>query len=156
MDPESRFALIHQARNEAKKAFVHLDTSKRVQRALLRNAKPLPYTYAVGDVVCFRRDKTGKTVWSTAPRIIGFEGNQNENVWVLCQNVPVLVSAQNLRPAQDAEALGHAVLQGEAILPESLSKDSSNSRTCVICPERTSQRMCLLRKKPRRDHHMAF
>ena len=29
---ESRFALIHQARNEAKKAFVHLDTSKRVQR----------------------------------------------------------------------------------------------------------------------------
>ena len=31
-----------------------------------------------------------------------------------------LVSAQNLRPAQDAEALAHAVLQGEAILPESL------------------------------------
>ena len=100
--------------------FVHLDVSKRVQRALLRNAKPLPYTYSVGDVVCFRRDKTGKTVWSTASRIIGFEGNQNENVWVLCQNVPVLVSAQNLRPAQDAEALAHAVLQGEAILPESL------------------------------------
>ena len=70
--------------------------------------------------MCFRRDKTGKTVWSTAFRIIRFEGNQNENVWVLCQNVPVLVSAQNLRPAQDAEALAHAVLQGEAILPESL------------------------------------
>ena len=56
----------------------------------------------------------------TASRVIGFEGNQNESVWVLCQNVPVLVSAQNLRPAQDAEALAQAVLQGEAILPESL------------------------------------
>ena len=72
-DPESRFALVHQARAEAKKAIVH---SKRVQRALLRNAKPLPYTYFVGDVVCFRRDKTGKTVWSTASRVIGFESSQ--------------------------------------------------------------------------------
>ena len=57
--------LLHKAREEAKKAFMHLDTSKRVQRALLRNAKPLPYTYSIGDVVCFRRDKTGKTEWST-------------------------------------------------------------------------------------------
>ena len=46
-DPESRFALVHQARAEAQKAFVHLDTSTRVQRALLRNAKPLPYTYSL-------------------------------------------------------------------------------------------------------------
>ena len=48
-NPESRFALLHKAREEAKKAFMHLDTSKRVQRALLRNAKPLPYTYSVGE-----------------------------------------------------------------------------------------------------------
>ena len=149
VDPESRFALIHQARNEAKKAFVHLDTSKdtskRVQRALLTNAKPLPYTYFVGDVACFRRDKAGKTVWSTASMIIGFEfeGNQYENVWVLCQNAPVLVSAQNLRPAQDAEALAHTVLQGEAILPESLVQGQQ-------------QRMCLSRRKLKKDHHMDF
>eukprot|EP00439_Symbiodinium_sp_Y106_P049993 s5218_g6.t1 len=122
VDPESRFALLHKAREEAKKAFMHLDTSKRVQRALLRNAKPLPYTYSIGDVVCFRRDKTGKTEWSTASRVIGFEGTHNESVWVLCQNVPVLVSAQNLRPAQDAEALAQAVLQGEPILPDGLTR----------------------------------
>ena len=122
VDPESRFALLHKAREEAKKAFTHLDTSKRVQRALLRNAKPLPYTYSIGDVVCFRRDKTGKTEWSTASRVIGFEGTHNESVWVLCQNVPVLVSAQNLRPAQDAEALAQAVLQGEPILPDGLTR----------------------------------
>ena len=33
VDAESRFAFQHQARLEAKKAFIHLDTSKRVQRA---------------------------------------------------------------------------------------------------------------------------
>ena len=32
VDPGSRFAFQHQARLEAKKAFIHLDTSKRVQR----------------------------------------------------------------------------------------------------------------------------
>ena len=31
VDPESRFALLHKAREEAKKAFTHLDTSKRAK-----------------------------------------------------------------------------------------------------------------------------
>ena len=62
VDPESRFAFQHQARLEAKKAFIHLDTSKRVQRALLRSAKPIPQTYSVGDFVCFRREnQPGRT-----------------------------------------------------------------------------------------------
>ena len=47
VDPKSRFAFQHQARVEAKKAFIHLDTSKRVQRALLRSAKPIPQRYSV-------------------------------------------------------------------------------------------------------------
>ena len=79
VDPESRFAFQHQARLEAKKAFIHLDTSKRVQRerALLRSAKPIPQTYSVGDVVCFWRDnQPGKTTWSPASRVIGHEGNE--------------------------------------------------------------------------------
>ena len=72
VDPESRFAFQHQARLEAEKAFIHLDTSKRVQRALLRSAKPIPQTYSFGDVVCFRRDnQPGKTTWSPASRVIG-------------------------------------------------------------------------------------
>ena len=56
VNPESRFDFQHQGRLEAKKAFIHLDTSKRVQHALFRSAKPIPQTYSVGDVVCFRRD----------------------------------------------------------------------------------------------------
>ena len=40
-DPESKFTLVHEARAAAKRAYVHLDCSKRVQRALLRNAQGL-------------------------------------------------------------------------------------------------------------------
>ena len=120
IDPKSRFALQHQARAEAKKAFVHMDTSKRVQRALLRNAKPIPHEYAVGDIVTFHRD--GKTVWSPASRVIGREGSEGQDVWLLCENVPVLVSAQNLRPATDAEALAHQVLNEEPVIPDAIAR----------------------------------
>ena len=47
VDPESRFAFQHQARFEAKKAFIHLDISKRVQHAIFRSATPIPPTYSV-------------------------------------------------------------------------------------------------------------
>ena len=126
LDPESKFALQHQARAEAKKAFVHMDTSKRVQRALLRNAKPIPQTYAVGDVVTFRRDKSGKAVWSPASRVIGHEGSEQQDVWVLCGGIPVLVSSQNMRPATDAEALAHAVLHGEPVVPEAVVRGAQS------------------------------
>ena len=73
---EDQFADLGQARLEAKKAFIHFDTSQRVQRALLRGAKPIPQTYSVGDVVCFRRDnQPAKTTWSPASRVNGHEGN---------------------------------------------------------------------------------
>ena len=77
--------------------------------------------YSVGDVVCFRRDnQPGRTTCSPASRVIGHEGNENQNVWVLCENIPVLVSTQNIRPAGDAEALAHAILHGHSIIPEAI------------------------------------
>ena len=69
-----------------------------MQRALLRGAMPIPQMYSVGDIVCFRRDnQPGKTTWSPASRVIGHEGSENQNVWVLCENIPLLVSAQKKR-----------------------------------------------------------
>ena len=138
VDPESRFAFQHQARLEAKKAFIHLDTSKRVQ---LRSAKPIPQTYSVGDVVCFRRDnQPSKTTWSPASRVIGHEGNENQNVWVLCENIPVLVSAQNIRPAGDAEALAHAILHGHSIIPEAIVRGQQEfeDATAVLAEDSTA------------------
>ena len=62
-------------------------------------------------------------------RVIGHEGNENQNVWVLCENIPVLVSAQNIRPAGDAEALAHAILHGHSIFPRLLSEVSKSLKT---------------------------
>ena len=81
-DPDSIFALQHQARVEARKAFVHLDCSRRVQKALLRNAQPIPRDYAVGDLVCFRRDnQIGGTKWSPACRVIGKESEKKQSLF---------------------------------------------------------------------------
>ena len=57
---------------------VQLDTSKRVQRAMLKNASPIEMKYSVGDIVCFRKDNStaGKTRWSVASRVIGHEGER--------------------------------------------------------------------------------
>eukprot|EP00435_Cladocopium_sp_Y103_P048218 s2332_g14.t1 len=46
-DPSSIFALQHMARIEAQKAYVHLDCSRRVQRALTRNASAFPREYSL-------------------------------------------------------------------------------------------------------------
>ena len=130
-DPDSIFALQHQARVEARKAFVHLDCSRRVQKALLRNAQPIPRDYAVGDLVCFRRDnQIGGTKWSPACRVIGKESEKN--VWLLCGNLPVLANAQNLRPASDAEALARSLLRGEMVeVPETVVGDQSQQQSFV-------------------------
>ena len=79
---------------------IWIQVIKRVQRALLRRAKPIPQTYSVRDVVCFRGDnQPGKTTWSPASRVIGHEGNKK---------------------AGDAEALAHAILHGHSIIPEAI------------------------------------
>ena len=106
-----------------------------MQRALLRSAKPIPHTYSVGDVACFRRDnQPGKTTWSPASRVIGHEGNESQNVWVLCENIPVLVSAQNIRPAGDAEALAHAILHGHSIIPEAIVRGQQEFEDATAVP----------------------
>ena len=110
-----------------------------MQRALLRSAKPIPQTYSVGDVVCFRRDnQPGRTTWSPASRVIGHEGNEEQNVWVLRENIPVLVSAQNIRPAGDAEALAHAILEEHSIIPEAVVRGQQQFADATPLPPKNS------------------
>ena len=76
-DETSPYYLRHRARQEAKKAFIHLDISRKVAKALQRNAAPLDTDYKVGDLVIYRRDKvpgSTATVWSTVSRVIGNRG----------------------------------------------------------------------------------
>ena len=91
----SPYYLHHKARQEAKKAFVHLDTSRMVVKAL----------------VIYRRDNvlgSAATVFSTVSRVIGREA---ENAyWVLHENVPVLVNARKMRPADEIEVAARRIL----------------------------------------------
>ena len=116
-NPERISALQHLARQEAQKAFVYLDCSKRVQRAMTKNTSPFPRDFEVGDLVTFRRDNLrGATRWSPTSRVTGHEGERS--LWLLCGNVPVLVASQNVKTATPSEALAHSVLHGQPIIPE--------------------------------------
>ncbi|OLP90155.1 hypothetical protein AK812_SmicGene28317 [Symbiodinium microadriaticum] len=120
-DETSPFYLRHRARAEAQRAFIHIDTSRKVAKALQRNAAPIDAEYSVGDLVIYRRDNvpgTSATVWSTVSRVIGREA---ENAyWLLHENVPVLVNARKMRPADEIEVAAHRVLTGEPVLPEAI------------------------------------
>ena len=122
-DPSSIFALQHLARIEAQKAFVHLDCSRRVQRALTRNASVFDREFNIGDLVTFRRDnQRGGTSWSPTCRVIGHENQKN--IWLLCGNVPVLVASHNIRNASPSEALAQSVLNGEPVIPYKIINDT--------------------------------
>ena len=70
--PSVAYHKVHAARMAAQRAFVHLDTSSRVARALTRNAAPQHKEYVVGDLVCYRRGaQQGGTTWGTVSRVIG-------------------------------------------------------------------------------------
>jgi hypothetical protein len=57
VDPRTIFAERMDYRHEAKKAFVHADSSKRVAKAMLRKAAPLIGDYRVGDLISFQREQ---------------------------------------------------------------------------------------------------
>ena len=100
---------------------VHLDCSRRVQKALTRNAAPIKEDYQPGDYVVCRRDaQAGGTKWSSASRVIGKEGS--ESIWVIHSRVPVLCSVHALRPATEEEVMSHCMLQGIPLLPTELTE----------------------------------
>ena len=115
-DEAGPFYTRHRARTEARRAFVHLDTSRRVARALIRNAAPVAIEYNVGDLIVYRRDNVpgvSATVWSTASRVIGKENDSA--IWVLNEGLPILVSVHKLRPADEVEVAAHRILGGEPV-----------------------------------------
>ena len=118
-DPTVAYHKVHAARMSAQRAFVHLDTSNRVARALTRNAAPQHKEYAVGDLVCYRRDaQQGGTTWSTASRVIGHD--PHNGLWLLHEGVPILCSTSRVRSANESEALAFSILNGEPVLPDAI------------------------------------
>ncbi|CAL1129119.1 unnamed protein product [Cladocopium goreaui] len=118
-DPTVAYHKVHAARMSAQRAFVHLDTSNRVARALTRNAAPQHKEYLVGDLVCYRRDaQQGGTTWSTASRVIGHD--PHNGLWLLHEGVPILCSTARVRSANESEALAFSILNGEPVLPDAI------------------------------------
>ena len=107
-DGANEFGRIARIREKARKAFVRADMSSRVSRAILRKSAPIQKEYGVGDLVCFRTDQSG---WSTASRIIGFDGDKL--AWVLHRGTPACVAIDRLRPVNASEALAHQFLQNQ-------------------------------------------
>ena len=93
-DERHEFARVNEVREAARKTFIKEDLSRRVAKALLRKAAPINKEYGVvGDLVCFKTEQSG---WSTASRVIGFEGPKI--VWLIHQGLPVCVALDRLRP----------------------------------------------------------
>ena len=108
----------------------HLDCSRRVQKALTRNAAPIHETYRPGDLVVYRRDEqVGGTKWSSAARVIGQESS--ESIWVIHNGLPVLCSAHALRPANEEEVLAHCLVNGIPVLPSEITEGKKTKRGYV-------------------------
>ena len=107
-DERREFAQVMEIRETARKAFVREDLSRRVAKAILRKAAPVSKEYGVGDLVCFKTDQSG---WSTASRVIGFEGPKV--VWLIHQGTPICAALDRLRPVNAAEALAYQHLKDE-------------------------------------------
>ena len=60
-----------------KEAHVRMDCSRKFASVIHRKAAPISGDYAVGDLICFKREKDAKTPeeqWSSVTRIVGFDG----------------------------------------------------------------------------------
>ena len=121
VDPTTIFAERMAVRHEAKKAFIHIDSSQRVSIALLRKAAPKVSEFQVGDLVSFQREQGAggerRKRWSPAARIIGFERG-GKVVWAICEGVPYCLAHDKLLARSDAQALAYRFLhEGEDRLP---------------------------------------
>ena len=85
-DESHEFGKMCKIREAARHAFVKADMGSRVSRAILRKAAPVSKEYQWGDLVCYKTQQGG---WSTASRVIGFDGPKI--VWVIHRGVPVCV-----------------------------------------------------------------
>ena len=111
-------------------ASVHLDCSRRVQKALTRNAAPVHEKYRPGDLVVYRRDEQiGGTKWSGAARVTGQESP--ESIWVIHIGLPVLCSVHALRPANKEEVL----VNGIPVLPSEIIEGRKTRRGYLDCRE---------------------
>ena len=110
LDPNTEFGLRARCRLTARKSFVKLDCSTRVQAALLRKAVSIPKEYQMGDMVMLRKEQGAvepQDIWRGPARIIGFENN---TTWLSFEAGVIASALHLLRPPTAAELLAWIVL----------------------------------------------
>ena len=138
-DPTTIFGERMEYRHVAKKAFVHVDSSKRVASALLRKAALKAGSYQVGDLVSFQREQgsagSRRNRWSSPSRIIGFEQG-GKVCWVICEGVPFCLATDKLHPASDAQALAYRLMhEGEDRLAPEVQQSFIDNRNLDVADE---------------------
>eukprot|EP00435_Cladocopium_sp_Y103_P032824 s1828_g8.t1 len=105
--PTSQEAFMRQLliRQCAKKAFVQVDTSMRIRKAMLRRATPLRGPFRTGDLVCISR--RGK--WYGPARVLALEGKLV--LWLVHSGVTILVAETACRPASGEEVVKKHALE---------------------------------------------
>ncbi len=96
---QDKFMLQLLVRQCAKEAFIQVDTSQRLRRAMLRTAVPMRGPYRPGDLVCF--SKKGK--WYGPARVVSNEGTSS--LWLVHGGIMVLIAETSCRPASSGEIL---------------------------------------------------
>eukprot|EP00435_Cladocopium_sp_Y103_P066574 s39_g28.t2 len=92
-------------RQFAKEAYMRVDASQRIRKAMLRKSVPMRGPYNVGDLVSFSR----KGRWFGPARVLGHEGKSS--LWLVHSGVCVLVAETLVRPATSQEVLKKQLLE---------------------------------------------
>ena len=106
VDGGTAFADRSEYRHSAKKAFVEVDSGRRVAKTLLSKAAPLIGNYKVGDIASFQKEKNAKNEddrWQRGARVVGFDGAKT--AWCIVDGNPACVSTERMRPCNASEAL---------------------------------------------------
>ena len=103
--PQEQFMMQLLIRQFAKEAFMKIDSSQRIRKALLRKSVPMRGPYRPGDLVCF--SKKGK--WYGPARILSNEGRSS--LWLLHGGMTILVAKTGCRPAAAQEVLQKQILE---------------------------------------------
>ena len=83
-------------RQWAKEAFMYVDSSQRLRRAMLRQSHPLRGPYHTGDLVSYHR----RGRWFGPARVLSMEG---KSIWLVHGGMTVLVPETACRPASVEE-----------------------------------------------------
>ena len=107
--PQESFMIQLLIRQAAKEAFMQVDSSQKIRKAMLRKAAPIRGPYRVGNMVNFER----KGKWYGPARVLAYEGRAS--LWLVHGGVTILVAETSCRPSSSEEIFKKNILEQRPI-----------------------------------------